>query len=118
MTAKQALKKWQKLLKLQNWDIELEKHNDIDDEELIGMDGYVKILVADLKATIVVNENTSEPVEGVIVHECLHVLVRDITVVLNSLLRTEDAEDVFSAIDELLVRRLEKAFMELSPLDK
>jgi len=110
MTPRQIVKKWQKLFRLQNWDIKIEEHKCYEDEELVGNDGYVKMRVADLVATITIDENSPEPVEDIILHEMLHILVRDVTVPLSALFHTEDAENVFSCVDELLVRRLEKAF--------
>ena len=116
MTAKQALKKWTKLFRLQHWTIEIETHKVYEDPDLNengGLDGYVRMRVADLWALIVINENSTEPVEDVVLHECLHILLRDTTVVLNALFHTQDAEDVFNCVDELLTRRLEVAFEEI-----
>jgi hypothetical protein len=113
MTPKKALKKWVKLFKLQSWDIKLETRNEYEDPELEGNDGYARMRVADLEATIVINEDTTEPVEDIIIHECIHLLLRDTTVVLNALFHTQDAEDVFNCVDELLTRRLEFAFKEV-----
>lgn len=113
MTAKQIVKKWQKLFRLQNWGIKVEEHKVYEDEELVGNDGYVKMRVADLVATITINESSTEPLESIILHEMIHILVRGVTVPLNALFRTQDAEDVFSCVDELLVRRLEAAFEEV-----
>ena len=113
MTPRQIIKKWQKLFRIQHWDIELVFHKEYEDEELIATDGYVKMRVADLQATIVINKNSSEPMESIILHEMLHILVRNATVPLNALFHTEDAENVFSCVDELLVRRLEEAFITI-----
>jgi len=113
MTAKQALKKWVKLFRLQNWTIEMEMHKVYEDEELAGNDGYVRMRVADLWALIVIDENSVEPVESIVLHECLHILLRDATVALNALFHTPDAENVFSCVNELLTRRLERAFEEV-----
>ena len=110
---RKLVKKWQKLFKLQNWDIKVELHKEYEDDELIGNSGYVKLDVADLTARIVVNENSPDKVEDILMHEMLHILLREVTVTLNALFRTQDAEDVFFLIDELLVRRLESAFTAL-----
>jgi len=107
------VEKWQKIFKLQNWKIKVELHKEYEDDELVGNSGYVKLDVADLTARIVVNENSPDPVEEILMHEMLHILLREVTVPLNALFRTQDAEDVFFCVDELLVRRLESAFVEV-----
>ena len=113
MNAKQFVKEWQRLFRLQNWDIRIAFHKEYEDDELVGNSGYVKIDIGTLTAHIVVNENSPDPVDEIIVHEMLHILLRDLTKPLNALFRTQDAEDVFAQVDELLVRRLEQAFTEV-----
>ena len=110
---RRIVKKWQKLFKLQNWAIKVELHKEYEDPELVGNSGYVKLDVADLSARIVVNENSPDRVEDILMHEMLHILLREVTVTLNPLFRTQDAEDIFFCVDELLVRRLENAFVEV-----
>lgn len=113
MKVRQLVKEWQRLLKLQNWKISIAFHKVYEDEELVGNSGYVKLDVANLSARIIINENSPDPVDEIIVHEMLHILLRDITKPLNALFRTQDAEDVFALVDELLVRRLEQAFTDV-----
>lgn len=110
MNAKQLVKEWQRLFKLQNWKIVVAFHKEYEDEELVGNSGYVKLDVANLSAHIVVNENSVDPVDEIIVHEMLHILLRDLMISLNPLFRTQDARDIFYQVNELLVIRLEQAF--------
>ena len=113
MNAKQLVKEWQRLFKLQNWKIVVAFHKEYEDDELKGNSGYVKLDVASLSAHIIVNENSADPVDEIIVHEMLHSLLRELMIPLNALFRTQDAEDVFYQVNELLVIRLEQAFTEV-----
>lgn len=114
MTLRQAqkiVKKWQEIFRLHHWLIEIEFHKVYEDDELDGVDGYVRISAPDLLAHIIINEDSTESFERIILHECIHILVRNATIPLPVLLKTEDAEAVWDCLNELLVRRLEDAFM-------
>ena len=70
---------------------------------------------SDVCSSDLINENSPDHVDEILVHEMLHILLRDLTSPLNALLRTQDAQDIFYQINELLVIRLENAFALRKP---
>lgn len=98
------LAKWQKILRLQDWDIELivTDHNEVGhgnvgtcDPDVLERSAVIMLLRPD---QLPKDLATSEYIEGIIVHELLHIHTRDCGI------KPDDSE-------ELLVRRMCKALL-------
>jgi len=110
MTAKQALKKWQKIFNLSHWKIKIQVVSEDENEQLVGMEGYVELHALDKEADVFVNSNTDD-IEPIVIHELLHVLVLDnFRTFINSIGTDGDSYDLFEYCGETLVRDLSKAF--------
>ena len=112
MTAKQALKKWQKIFNLCNWEISVEECSAEDNEELEDNLGYVEILFLDNKARIFINKEALDK-EEVVIHEMLHIVVINKMSNLRALLDEGMALDLWEACDEALTRALTKIVRRL-----
>jgi len=110
MTAKQALKKWQKIFNLSHWKIKIQVVSEDENEQLVGMEGYVELHALDKEADVFVNSNTDD-IEPIVIHELLHVLVLDnFRTFINSIGTDGDSYDLFEYCGETLVRELSKSF--------
>lgn len=118
---KKGLQKWQKVLRLQDWDIKLQPV-----DQKWRKTGDVKVDRDDRKAVLMVNvfNPSSENLEEVIIHELLHIKLWDMDQMLEGLLhsvfgneeqdpRFQFAQHQFMIMLEATVEDLTKSFLEL-----
>lgn len=112
------LARWQRRLGLNHWTIYVQYASEEEDEEIIGNYAYVEIDVKNLLAIIRLNKEkvsnfNEKQLEETILHELLHVLLREryaIFVVVFG----KKAEDILFVSDEQVVNLLVRAFKEVT----
>ena len=123
---RQLLEKWQKILRLKDWDIKL---------ELVSKEwrktGDVKIDQADKTAILLINNFNPKQtdIEAVIIHELLHIKLWGMDQMIESLLQCVYGRDKndpkysfaysqFMELLELTTQDLTKGYLELGAEDK
>ena len=121
-----SLEKWQRILRLQDWDIRLRRV-----EQEWRKTGDIKIDADDRKAVLLINacNPKSENLEEVVLHELLHLKLWGLDQMLEELLQSvfgEDEDDPkhrfastqFMGLLEATVEDLAKSFLSLGGADR
>jgi hypothetical protein len=104
----ELLRKYQRLLQLQDWDI------DICQTSVTSSEAMTKIIFNDYKASILIRENLSdEEKEKCIIHELIHLIFRDAYDIFTETVKDEFAKEYCERQHERAIEKTSKIIYSL-----